>query len=181
MLCEALLHTGSCSSNKLTWGPGRTWTDVEEISSKTGSFKSYKVFMKMLLTALKRESDNVVVDLLTYKDLDMLRSRQAGSAGPDKPATNDTVNSKRYLIMTYNSEFDRIHYPLPLQYVASPDPKYLKSIIARLRSEAKHFYQVSRRSFQYCCHILGRRSAHAKCSWLTEGLQAGKRARGGKG
>lgn len=98
----------------------------------------------MLLTALKRESEHVVTDLLTYRDLDMLQQRQAGPDHLACPASGCSAadHNKRYLIMTYMSEFDRIHYPLPLQYVAAPDPEYLKSIISRLRSEAKGLFQV---------------------------------------
>ncbi|KAK9801914.1 hypothetical protein WJX73_002928 [Symbiochloris irregularis] len=112
---------------------------IEEIASKTGSFKTYALFVKMLLTSLKRQSGTVVTDLLTYRDLHQLQ-QGAGPPPPPEPAgisQPDPSANKRYLILTYVSEFDRVHYPLPLHYVASPDPEYLKGIIARLRSEAK--------------------------------------------
>ena len=42
---------------------------VENITSKTGSFKRFDVLVKMLQGALLRQSDVVFMDLLTYADL----------------------------------------------------------------------------------------------------------------
>lgn len=108
-------------------------TDVEDITTKTGNFKKYAVFVKMLLTALKQESDSVFIDLLTYADLETLKSRRGLNQAP----LNRTIppNNKRYLILTYAAEFDRVHYPLPLLYEENPDPEHLKSIIRSLRAE----------------------------------------------
>lgn len=47
----------------------RARTDVEEITRKTGNFKRFPVFLKMLVAAVNRESDSVFIDLLTYADL----------------------------------------------------------------------------------------------------------------
>lgn len=43
--------------------------DIEEITHKTGNYKKFGVFVKMLLTALARDSDSVFIDLLTNSDL----------------------------------------------------------------------------------------------------------------
>ena len=79
--------------------------DVEDITAKTGNFKKYAVFVKMLLAALRQGSDSVFVDLLTYADLEMLKSKR----GPHHPPLQQTIppNNKRYLILTYAAEFDR--------------------------------------------------------------------------
>lgn len=45
------------------------FADVEEITHKTGNFKKFAVFVRMLLSALQQRSDSVFVDLLTYSDL----------------------------------------------------------------------------------------------------------------
>ena len=37
-------------------------------------------------------------------------------------SSSEALNSKRYLILTYSVEFDRIHYPLPLPYLGKPNP-----------------------------------------------------------
>lgn len=115
-----------------------TYADIEDITSKTGNFKKFSVFVKMLLSAVKAASESVFVDLLTYQDLEVLKQRKAGgaaqSAGAAKPAAS---SNKRYLILTYAAEFDRVHYPLPLLYEENPDPQHLKNIIAQLRAEVE--------------------------------------------
>jgi len=45
------------------------------------------------------------------------------------------LSNKRYLILTYQGEFDRVHYPLPLAFDEFPDPQELKRTIAQLRGE----------------------------------------------
>ena len=37
--------------------------------------------------------------------------------------------------MTYAVEFDRVHYPLPLNYDENPDPSVLQATIKRLRDD----------------------------------------------
>jgi hypothetical protein len=56
------------------------WPDVEDITSKTGNFKKFGVFVRMLVSALQSRSDSVFVDLLTYNDLvgDSSRGRTQG-------------------------------------------------------------------------------------------------------
>lgn len=100
----------------------------------------------MLITAVQQTSDSVVVDLLTFADLEELKSRRAASsstaaaqkpAGPQaQPAQSGLQPSnKRYLILTYAAEFDRVHYPLPLAYEDRPDPDRLKGLIQQLRQQ----------------------------------------------
>ena len=58
---------------------------------------------------LLQASDSVSLDLLTYTDLESLRQRKSGSAAKTSIPQQRTVtlNSKRYLILTYTVEFDR--------------------------------------------------------------------------
>lgn len=107
---------------------------MTEITSKTGNFKSYGVFVKMLMSALRRTSDSVCVDLLTYSDLEVLKAKRLRRSGHDVPMpATYTSNNKRYLILTYQGEFDKVHYPLPLQFEEHPDPVDLKKTIIKLR------------------------------------------------
>eukprot|EP00951_Prasinocladus_malaysianus_P047244 scaffold649542_cov56-Prasinocladus_malaysianus.AAC.1 len=66
----------------------------------------------------------------------MLKARkekaQTGNAARALPP-----NNKRYLILTYAAEFDRVHFPLPLLYEESPDPALLKKTISALRAEVE--------------------------------------------
>lgn len=88
----------------------------------------------MLRAALRQDSDTVFVDLLTYGDLEALKASRSG--GADTPLSSTIPpNNKRYLILTYAAEFDRVHYPLPLAFDEAPDSEHLRCIIAKLREE----------------------------------------------
>ena len=140
------------------------------MTHKTGNFKKFGVFVKMLCSSLKQvpsrplcflgtalqircthgtrhesividrchldspqTSESVFVDLLTYSDLEMLRSRQARK--PASSTTSAKPNNKRYLILTYQVEYDRVHYPLPLSHIEEPPAHALQATIRRLRAD----------------------------------------------
>jgi hypothetical protein len=118
-------------------------TDVEDITGKTGSFKKFGVFVRMLTSAVLQQSDSVFVDLLTCADLELLKAKKAAAAAGDAGQQQQqqlrqlpaSLASKRYLILTYASEFDRVHYPLPLLADEQPDPARFKAVIASLRQQ----------------------------------------------
>ncbi|KAG0589712.1 hypothetical protein M758_1G039700 [Ceratodon purpureus] len=115
------------------WRGDFTARYIEEITQKTGNFKKFSVFVKMLRSAILQESDSVFVDLLTYQDFEMLKNRKMRDIGTQ--ALRSATNNKRYLILTYTGEFDRVHYPLPLLHEDNPEPEALKRTIRRLRDE----------------------------------------------
>lgn len=101
------------------WSGDFTSQYVEEITHKAGNFKKFSVFCKMLVSALDKENDSVYVDVLTYADLETLKARKAGneniikdtSAVPAVAATTAVKTKsqmKRYVILTYRSDFDRV-------------------------------------------------------------------------
>lgn len=109
---------------------------IEDLTRKTGNFKQFPIFCSMLESAVKKTSDSVTLDLLTYADLELLRNRKAGVVSrPRANQQSSALTSKRYLILIYTVEFDRIHYPLPLPYVGKPDPAALQKEIRALRAE----------------------------------------------
>lgn len=87
---------------------------------------------------LPQSSESVTLDLLTYTDLESLRSRKLGGRPGALAPRSAQLNSKRYLILIYSVEFDRIHYPLPLPYQGKPDPVVLQGIIRSLKEELGH-------------------------------------------
>jgi coiled-coil domain-containing protein 61 len=102
----------------------------------------------MLVSGLKGTSESVSVDLLTYSDLEILKAKRLRRAGHDvPPQTSHVANSKRYLILTYRGEFDKVHYPLPLLFDDHPDPSDLKQKIIALRGAlavyANHSHTLS--------------------------------------
>nr|XP_054758866.1 centrosomal protein CCDC61-like [Lytechinus pictus] len=111
---------------------------IEDLTHKTGNYKQFSIFLSMLESALLQNSDSVSLDLLTYADLESLRNRKAGLGTRTIPgAQRSALNTKRYLIVTYTVEFDRIHYPLPLPYQGKPDPVALQDTVRELRKEIK--------------------------------------------
>lgn len=117
--------------------------EIEDLTQKTGNFKQFGVFVSMLKAAVARSSESVTLDLLTYADLEALRGQKFGHASYRgvSPASKTSLgqqkqlHSKRYLILTYSVEFDRIHYPLALPYVGKLDPAALLETIRKLRTE----------------------------------------------
>ncbi|XP_028278205.1 centrosomal protein CCDC61 isoform X2 [Parambassis ranga] len=109
---------------------------IEDLTRKTGNFKQFPIFCSMLESAVRKTSDSVTLDLLTYADLELLRNRKAGVVSrPRSHQQSSALTAKRYLILIYTVEFDRIHYPLPLPYVGKPDPAALQKEIRALRAE----------------------------------------------
>ncbi|XP_068766496.1 centrosomal protein CCDC61 [Struthio camelus] len=110
---------------------------IEDLTHKTGNFKQFGIFCSMLESALTQSSESVSLDLLTYTDLESLRSRKIGVGPRHLPSAvkASPLSSKRYLILIYSVEFDRIHYPLPLPYVGKPDPVALQKVIRELKEE----------------------------------------------
>ncbi|KAF3841197.1 hypothetical protein F7725_007059 [Dissostichus mawsoni] len=96
---------------------------IEDLTRKTGNFKQFPIFCSMLESAVRKMSDSVTLDLLTYADLELLRNRKAGVVSrPRGNQQSSALTAKRYLILIYTVEFDRIHYPLPLPYVGKLTP-----------------------------------------------------------
>jgi len=93
----------------------------------------------MLKSAVTRTSESVSLDLLTYEDLEHMWDKQRGPSGKRgghySPSSSSKAQAKRYLILTYNVEFDRIHYPLALSYCGQPDARILQNIIRKLQAE----------------------------------------------
>ena len=125
---------------------------VEEVSAKTGSFKKFAVFAKMLVAAVVDASETVFVDLLTYADLERLK-RERGAARGEANGTRASADGakardvspasqKRYLILTHADEFDRTHYPLPLVFEDDPSPQALQATVERLRRENRRLKEA---------------------------------------
>ncbi|NXM70328.1 CCD61 protein, partial [Serilophus lunatus] len=105
---------------------------IEDLTRRTGNFKQFGIFCSMLESALMQNSESVSLELLTYADLETLRSRKVGAVARPPPSTSSLLSTKRYLILVYSVEFDRIHYPLPLPYAGQAD---LAMLVRELRGE----------------------------------------------
>ncbi|KAJ7422692.1 hypothetical protein WISP_36842 [Willisornis vidua] len=126
---EALLAAGECWEDLCGRGVLHV---IEDLTRKTGNFKQFGIFCSMLESALMQSSESVSLELLTYADLETLRSWKVGAVTRPPHSTSSLLSSKRYLILIYSVEFDRIHYPLPLPYAGRVD---LATLVRALREE----------------------------------------------
>ncbi|XP_026674615.1 coiled-coil domain-containing protein 61-like [Ceratina calcarata] len=128
---------------------------IENLTHKTGNYKHFDVFVAMLQSGLLKvpnifvfrvsnessqikrirlqTSESISLDLLTFEDLELLRARKLERSSYS--SLGNATSNRRYLILTYTVEFDRIHYPLPLEYCGLPDPVTLQATIRRLQTE----------------------------------------------
>ena len=84
----------------------------------------------MVQSALKVESDKVYIDILTQNDLELLKKKTNNPSS----TTSQTTNKKRYFILTYIGEFEKVHYPLPLNFIEEPDAESLRKTITRMKN-----------------------------------------------
>ncbi|XP_050175510.1 centrosomal protein CCDC61 isoform X2 [Myiozetetes cayanensis] len=102
---------------------------IEDMTRKTGNFKQFGIFCSMLESALIQSSESVSLELLTYTDLETLRSWKVGAIARPPPSSSSPLSTRRYLILVYSVE---IHYPLPLPYAGRQD---LATLVQELREE----------------------------------------------
>jgi len=104
---------------------------IERMTTKTGNFKSFNVFINMLENAINQKSSSVSIDFFTSDDLELIRKNQQNQ----RKSSATKFSTKRYLILIYNAEYDRICYPLTLRYCGKPDPVVLIEQIRQLATE----------------------------------------------
>jgi hypothetical protein len=96
----------------------------------------------MLSSAFDGDIHSVSIDVLSPSDLDSMR--QSFNAGRKSVSPkSSTTASKRYLILSYQGEFDQVHYPLALNFCEVDDVAELKRTIIRLRDEIDHMKRSS--------------------------------------
>ena len=68
----------------------------------------------------------------------MIKARkQNSSTASDTQVDHRDVEptQKRYLILTLNGEFEKVHFPMPLAYLEEPDIATLRRTFTRMQSE----------------------------------------------
>jgi hypothetical protein len=90
------------------------YADIEALTEKACSPRRYEAFVAMLLAALRRTSSSVSLEILSSSDLAAMKCGARHAAVKSSSARSSASSSKQYVILTYVSEFERVHYPLPL-------------------------------------------------------------------
>jgi coiled-coil domain-containing protein 61 len=122
------------------WSADFTAQYIEELTLKAGNYKKFGVFTTMLMSAFSKNSESVYVDLLTHSDIVVLKAKKSGidtSQVTQNDAIRRSSQHKRYLVLTYTGEFDRVHFPLPLSFEETPNAIALQKSIRRLRAKLK--------------------------------------------
>lgn len=73
--CSLILNLTRCDNGE-AWEGQFDEEFVENLTKKTGNMKTFKVFCKMLISALEKTSDSVLMDVLTARDLELLKERK---------------------------------------------------------------------------------------------------------
>ncbi|EAR95635.1 variable flagellar number 3, putative (macronuclear) [Tetrahymena thermophila SB210] len=118
------------------WNNSFTKDYVEDSTQKAGNFKKFNTFLKMLISAINKSSESVSLNILSYQDLEALKSRKNQNKQQSTSINASSVLAKKkFLILQYQVEYDKVQYPLSLDLNENPDPLTLKQIISRLRLE----------------------------------------------
>lgn len=92
------------------------WTSktVESITQRANHEKSYADFVKIFLIALEQKSRRIYIDFLNFQDIQMFKAKRSNNEEAIKKAssTDALQNTKRYVILTYMTEYDKAHFPL---------------------------------------------------------------------
>lgn len=75
---------------------------------------------------------------------EQLKARKSGSSATSSSSSSSSSKaSKRYLILSYIADFDKVHYPLPLSMMDKPTQEALQRQVRRLRREISSFKSLS--------------------------------------
>lgn len=66
----------------------------------------------MLKTALERTKENLFIEILSYQEI-TLKTMKNGKASTNIPPEQA---SKRFLILNYNIDFEKIQFPISIKY-----------------------------------------------------------------
>jgi coiled-coil domain-containing protein 61 len=104
---------------------------IEQLCAKTGSKKTFKTFSKMIVSALEKTSDAVQYDILNAEQLEALRTHSRLNQSSNMQSSQRLINN-RYFILSYKVEFDKVNFPLVLNYDEISNPKELKEILDQI-------------------------------------------------
>ncbi|KAH3731734.1 coiled-coil domain-containing protein 61 [Pelomyxa schiedti] len=143
------------------------------MTGKAGTSKKASVFCKLLCSALSHQSTTTTADLLSFHDLEAMRTSATSPGGSPQSAPSLKFSNKRYLIISYTSEFEKVRYPLPLEYVP-PTIDHVISIAKRLYSANEELKAKLSVSLQSDSKMTAQ-AVNTELAVLRESLQATKK------
>lgn len=85
----------------------------------------------MLRTALERTKENLFIEILSYREITIktMKNGKASNVIPPEQA------AKRFLILNYNIDFEKIQFPISIKCFTDASTERLKFTIKRLAQE----------------------------------------------
>lgn len=80
-----------------------------------------------------RLESSVSLNLLSQQDLMQLKQQSQSESGSQLTQSNKF--EKKYIILTFSGEFDKVHYPLPLKYLEEPEMDQMYKTFQRLQCQ----------------------------------------------
>ena len=117
-------------SSQYQWRGSFSAQFIEELCTKTGNYKKFSVFCKMMISGFEKSSQSIIIDVLTKEEFDQIRNEPKQSR-----------DSKLLIIMTYVVEFDKVHYPLSLNLITSAHHKKSFNNYEAELNELRHIKQ----------------------------------------
>ena len=109
--------------------------DCQNITFKAKFEIPYYKFVEFLVFSLMNKSDKILVDLLSFQDLQLLKAKRSNNTAPKLEASNPEQNNRRYMILTIMAGAKNVHYPLFLNLMNQSDPESLKRTLKRVSEE----------------------------------------------
>jgi hypothetical protein len=121
------------------WRGEYTSQAIEQITQKANGDKTYEQFVRIMLMALEQKTDKIFIDFLTPQDIELLKAkRKSNSQTQNKnSSSNPQQSTKRFVILTQSTDFDKVHFPLTLYWIVNPDQESLKRTLKRVAEEYK--------------------------------------------
>lgn len=82
-----------------------------------------------------QNSSLLSIDLLDYEYLNQLWNQKFKNKFDLTNSFVSTSENKKYFIVTYITDFDKINYPIPLKYIGCKSIKIYRDLMHELRKE----------------------------------------------
>ena len=124
---DLLIITIELESKGLYWYKELNSEEIRKITSQMGSYKSLKVFTDLLIKALCKKNNFLILHFYSLKKIQELSQYSV--------EINDESDIRRYLILDYTN-FEKVLYPIPLNFLENnPTKELMQRTILRLRNK----------------------------------------------
>lgn len=120
---------------------------IEQLTTKSKSYKNFNVFFRMLCTSLTQELNNPCIDLISQEEIDEISTPTQSVKNEGSNSTNFIKLDRKYLVMSYENEFESVNYPLCLTHLENPPKEITFHTIRRLSSQIQSFKTINSNNY----------------------------------